>query len=73
MRKMKFEYDAKEVENYIIELQKKFPQYNINVNNANDFSLMLDEKNNCKNCLSLQNCKNANQGYYTDYQNGQFI
>ena len=73
MRKMKFEYDAKEVENYIMKLQKKFPQYNINVNNANDFSLMLDEKNNCKNCLSLQNCKNANQGYYTDYQNGQFI
>lgn len=64
--------DNKYVDEYILELQKKLPQYNINLNNVNDFSIMLEEQNNCINCSSICDCKNNNIGYYTKFENNEF-
>lgn len=72
MRKLDINIDNKAVEDFLCELQKKLPQYNININNANDFSVMLEEVENCKNCLGLCDCKNSNKGYYTSYDNNDF-
>ncbi len=33
---------------------------------VNRFLLFLEEKENCKECLGLQNCKNANKGYSSE-------
>ncbi len=45
----------------------------INVNNANDFSLYLEEYNNCKNCSCLKDCKNNNPGHLFKYDKDQFV
>lgn len=73
MRKMQFQTNDKAVQKYINELQKQFPQYEVNINNANDFSIMLQQKENCKTCLGLSNCKNDIIGHALNYQNGVFV
>ncbi len=72
MRKLEFNFDNEAVEKYILELQKAFPQYDINVNNANDFSLLIEEQKNCSGCNGLSFCKNKNQGFHTIYSNEEF-
>ena len=72
MRKLELNIDENKVNEFINELQKKLPQYEINLNNANDFSIMLTEKSNCQNCKALCECKNDNKGYYTDYKDNEF-
>ncbi len=72
MRKLNLNYNVSSVEDYIKEIQAKLPQYEINVNNVNDFSLMLEEKSNCLNCCGLNSCNNNQKGYYTEYKDGQF-
>ena len=41
MRKIEIEFDAKAVDEYVLKLKEKLPQYDINVNNANDFEILL--------------------------------
>ncbi len=72
MRKLEFQSDKNAVSKYIEELQKQFPQYEVNVNNANDFSILLEERENCKKCKGLMGCCNANQGYATVFTNQGF-
>lgn len=36
----------------------------ININNISSIYLYLEEKQNCKDCTSLDKCKNGNKGYY---------
>ena len=45
----------------------------VNVNNANDFSLYLEEYNNCKNCCGLGECKNSNEGHLFKFDDNQFV
>ena len=40
-------FDNTLVEEYIKEVQAKLPKYKVDINNVNDFQVMLDEKNNC--------------------------
>lgn len=60
------------LDDYLNELQAKLPNYDINVNNANDFSLMLEEKENCEKCLGLYMCRNMNQGLCSKYEDNSF-
>lgn len=72
MRKIEQNVNNKIVDDYIKELQDKLPQYKIDLNNVNDFSVMLEETENCKNCLGLSECKNNTKGYFTKYENNDF-
>lgn len=73
MRKLNVEANSEfNLDEYLNELQAKLPNYNINVNNANDFSLMLAEKENCRNCLGLYMCKNINPGLCSTYEDDSF-
>ena len=47
--------------------------YDINVSNANDFSVYLEELHNCNNCKNIHNCPNSNTGHLYKYENGEFI
>lgn len=47
--------------------------YDVNVNNANDFSVYLEESCNCKNCKSIHECKNSNVGHLYKFDEDQFI
>ena len=47
--------------------------FDINVNNVNDFSLYLEEFNNCKNCVGLKQCKNSNEGHLFKFDDNQFV
>ena len=49
-------------ENIFLEEVKNNPLLkgmDVNINNVNDFSLYLEEYNNCKNCRGLGECKNV--------------
>ncbi len=72
MRKIEIEFDAKAVDEYVLKLKEKLPQYDINVNNANDFEILLHERENCINCKGLNCCLNGNKGLYTVFNDGKF-
>jgi hypothetical protein len=61
--------DPKAVSDFIKEIQALFPNYDVNLNNVNDFSIMHEEQEACKNCKGLAQCKNHDCGHYTDYEN----
>lgn len=66
-------FDTRIIDEYINETKKKLPEYDININNVNDFNKMLEEKDNCRNCLGKKDCLNTQKGFYVDYRNGEFI
>lgn len=72
MIKINLATDEKKVNEYIKMLQEKFPLYEVNVNNANDFNMILIERENCKNCRCLSQCKNMNPGYVSEYDGNDF-
>ena len=61
-----------DVEDYIREIQSKLPNYNVDVNNVNDFATMLAERENCNKCRGLNECVNSQKGYFTDYKDNEF-
>ena len=65
--------NTKEVEEFIREIQKEFPNQNVNINNVNDFFICLEQKNNCKDCKGLNYCKNTENGHYTEFVNDSFV
>lgn len=73
MMNYKFNKDNNAALGFVKEVQAKFPQYNVNISNVNDFDLMLRERENCRSCRGLSNCQNDNKGYYTSYENEEFI
>ena len=69
MRKLNSEdssFDSSIITEYINETKKKLPEYDININNVNDFNKILEEKNNCINCKDKNNCPNTQKGFYID-------
>jgi len=52
----------KEIEKFINDVQKEFPEYEVNIDNVNDFYMMLEEKKN-----------NYKDGIKTIYRDGQFL
>lgn len=73
MRKLDFNFDSQALDKYINEIKSKLPEYDVNVNNVNDFQIMLEEKSNCTNCKGLSSCKNSQIGYRTNYENNNFV
>ena len=47
--------DDKKIEEYLKSLQKALPDYNVTLDNLNDFDLLFKEKNNCKKLVALKN------------------
>jgi primosomal protein DnaI len=68
-----FKKDNNAALEFVREIQAKLPQYNVTISNVNDFELMLRERENCRQCRSLNNCQNDNKGYCTTYQNDEFV
>lgn len=74
MQKYNFETkDKSAIDDFIKEIQKAFPNHDVNLNNVNDFSIMLEELNNCKRCKGLDDCKNNERGFFTDYSEKGFV
>ena len=63
----------KETEDFIKEVQKSFPNENVNIENVSDFYIILCDKNNCKNCKGLNDCQNSNQGFYLSKTKDGFV
>ncbi len=63
----------KETEDFIKEVQKSFPNENVNIENVNDFYIILCDRENCKNCKGLNNCQNSNQGFYLTKTKNDFV
>ena len=63
----------KETEDFIKEVQKSFPNENVNIENVNDFYIVLCDKNNCANCKGLDKCQNSNQGFYLSKYKDEFV
>ena len=74
MQKIKLEAkDKKAVENFIKEIQKEFPNHEVNINNVNDFAVCLEQKKNCEGCPGLSHCQNSENGHYTAFVNNEFV
>lgn len=63
----------KETEDFIKEVQKEFPNENVNLNNVSDFYIVLCDRDNCKKCKGLKNCPNSNQGFYLSKTKDGFV
>ena len=63
----------KETEDFIKEVQKEFPNENVNLNNVSDFYIVLCDRDNCKKCKGLNNCQNSNQGFYLSKTKDGFV
>lgn len=72
MRKIELASNDEVVDKYVAQIQKLYPMYLVNVNNVNDFQIMHEEFKNCSSCKGLNDCKNANVGYITKYENNEF-
>lgn len=73
MRKLDLEFDNTLVDKYINEIQSHFPDYKVTIENVNDFGVILCERSNCRNCVGLDLCQNANRGHVMDYLEDRFI
>ena len=63
----------KETEDFIKEVQKEFPDEIVNLNNVNDFYIVLCDKKNCSKCEGLDNCQNSNKGFYLSKIKDDFV
>lgn len=72
MKKINFNIDNKGINEYITSVQKEVPEYIVDITNVNDFSILLEERKNCKYCNSLSECKNKNYGHYTIFKDDCF-
>ncbi len=66
------QFDEKELEKYIKEIQSHFPNVEVTLDNVNDCSLVLTERQNCRNCPGLHSCKNQVKGFMTDMVEDKF-
>ena len=67
MIKIDVKNDLKQANEFVAEL-KKNPELKdcpIDLNNANDYALYLEEKEHCRLCKGLKECKNSTEGYQT--------
>ena len=45
----------------------------VNINNANDYALFLEEYNNCLKCQGLNNCSNTTTGFSSVIEDGSLV
>lgn len=78
MKSLKDEFESKfsiDYDKLIEELKSEdpyFKDFDINPSNLNDFLIIKDERKNCKNCSSLESCKNISKGYIHNCVTGNF-
>lgn len=76
MDKLNFNVDVKfNLLNEINRLKKNplFADVDITIENLNSCLIMEMEYLNCQKCKGLANCQNFNKGYFTTYQDGEFL
>ena len=64
-----------DVNNFLEEVKKNplLKGYDVNINNLNDFSVYLEENENCKQCKCLNACKNHNKGHLYKCEDNSFV
>lgn len=71
---MNFDFKSNEAsKDFVKEIQAKLSEYNVNIENANDFAILLEEKESCRRCKALGACVNTNPGYATVYEDDAFV
>ena len=72
---MNFDFKNKKNDSldFVNEIQKELLEYKVNIENVNDFSVLLEERKNCAKCKNLASCSNTNNGYYTCYEDDLFV
>lgn len=75
MIKVDLKANNKEAEAFVekIASDPMLKDFDVNLNNVNDFANYLEEINNCQKCPSLEKCANNNIGYQTVIENGNFL
>ncbi len=75
MKKIDLKVDPKISEDYLkkIATNPLLSEYDVHINNVNDFGLYLEELEHCQNCPGLQNCQNSNPGYIYQPEEDQFV
>ena len=59
--------DMKIINDFIKDIQKEFPEYEINEKNVIDFPLLLDSNKRCAKCKGLEYCDNETSGHKLVY------
>lgn len=75
MIKINLKSDEQIVKNYIDQIKSNplVSDYDINLNNVNDFALFIEEFNHCKACKGLSVCKNTNIGFISKPEDDTFV
>lgn len=75
MMKIHLEADKETVQKHIEQIKSNplVSDYDVNLNNVNDFALYIEEFNHCKACKGLSVCKNTNIGFISKPEDGTFV
>ncbi len=75
MIKVDFKGNNKEAKDFVKEIASNpmLKDFDVNLNNVNDFATYLKEINNCQKCSCLEKCANNSIGYQTIIENGNFL
>ncbi len=72
MAKIKLNYDENAINDFVSSIQKMLPDYEVNSENVNDFSILIEESEHCKNCKGLNDCKNQMEGLKKSFDGNSF-
>lgn len=75
MKKMNIQVNEEDSLNFIDQLKSNslLADYDIDIYNANEFSIYLEEIEHCNVCKGLEYCKNSNFGYRTKIDADSFV
>lgn len=75
MKKINITTDEKDSLEFVEQLKKNplLSDYEVDIYNANDFSLFLEETEHCNACKGLEFCKNNTIGYRTKIDSDSFV
>lgn len=75
MRKVNLTADEQVTNDYIdkIAAHPLLAEYQVTIQNVNDFALYLDELEHCKHCRGLEECQNSNVGYLLTPEEDRFV
>lgn len=75
MKKINLQADESIVLEYLEKIQSNplVSDYNVNINNVNDFALYIEEYEHCKHCKGLASCQNVNEGYLSVPTEDHFV
>ena len=75
MIKVNIESNENSALDFVKEIQSHplLKDIDVNINNANDYALFLEEYNNCLKCQGLNNCSNTTTGFSSVIEDGSLV